>query len=124
MRKLLATTAFTALMFVGASVLDGGEVLRMQVSPAVSRAPAWLTVRIHIDAPPDSRFLRVTAESSDFYRSSQIPVDGKNDTPLKVFEFANLPSGTYDVTGVLLGTFGTQATVSRIAQVVESVGNR
>ncbi len=121
MRNVLA---FAVLMLAGSSVLDGGEVLRMQVSPTVSRAPAWLTVRVHVDAPPDSRFLQVTAESSNFFRMSEVPIDGKNATPLKVFEFANLPPGMYEVTGVLLSTTGPRATVSRMAQVVESAGSR
>jgi len=124
MKRYFLASLFPLLLIAVPCTLDGGEVIRMQVSPAVSRAPALLTVRIKIDAPEDSRFLQVIAESSDFYRSSQIPIDGPNASFLKVFEFANLPTGTYEVTGVLMGRNGPRAIVSRTAQVVPSVGSR
>jgi hypothetical protein len=103
-------------------VLDGGEPLRMHVTPAVSRAPALLTVRIIVEAAADNRSLEVIAESPDFYRSSQIAIAGRNAPALNVFEFPNLPTGRYEITGVLVGTNGARASVSRFAQVVASPG--
>src|SRR5262245_2869790 len=100
---------FLLMLLAGPRVLDGGGAMRMQMSPAVSRAPAFLTVRVMIEAPADSRVLEVIAESPEFYRSSQIPIDGVNRSFLKVFEFANLPTGTYQVTSTLLGVNGPRA---------------
>src|SRR6266540_47057 len=105
------------------SVLNSRDPLRIQISPAIARAPALLTVRVNIAAVPDDRLLQVVAESPDFYRSSEIPIDGTNSGPLKVFEFRNLPTGLYQVTGVLVGTHGPRATVSRLAKVEPSVGS-
>jgi hypothetical protein len=124
MRKQFLAALFGLLLIAAPCTLDGGEAIRMQVSPMVSRAPALLTVRVMIEAPADSRFLQVVAQSADFYRSSEIPIDGPNASFLKVFEFSNLPTGTYEVTGVLLGNHGPRASVSRVAQVVPSPGYR
>src|SRR5580765_6764625 len=106
------------------NVLNGGDALRMQVSPAIQRAPAMLTVRVMIESSDDNRLLQVVAESPTFYRSSEVEIDGANASPLKVFQFRGLPTGVYEVTGVLVGTQGRRATISRVAQVVPSPGER
>jgi len=106
------------------SVLTGGEALQMQVSPAIQRAPAMLTVRVTVESSDDNRLLQVVAESPTFYRSSEIQIDGASGPPLKVLQFRGLPTGIYEVTGVLVGTQGRRATVSRVAQVVASPGER
>ena len=106
----------------GAVALDGNEPLRMQVSPSVARAPALLTVRVTVEAAADNRLLRVVAESGDFYRSSEVQLDGTNAPPLEVFEFRNLPTGLYQVTGVLVGAGGPRATTLKLAKVEPAVG--
>lgn len=100
-----------------------GETLRMQVSPSMSRAPALLTIRISVDSSPDNRFVHVAAESSDFYRSSEIPVDGAPSPALTVVQFRNLPSGLYRITGTLVGSHGPRGVVSRIARVEPPFGS-
>jgi hypothetical protein len=104
-------------VLTASSAPSAGQVLRLQVSPSVSRAPADLVVRVSVEAASENRFLRVVAESTDFYRSSEVPMDGERTPPLSVFEFRNLPPGLYQVTGVLVGTYGRLATVSRLAKV-------
>ena len=125
----MRTISQIALLFGGclvaaAGVLNGSEPLRLQVSPSVARAPALLTVRVTVAAAADDRLLQVVAESSDFYRSSEVPLDGTNSAPLKVFEFRNMPTGLYQVTGVLVGSHGPRATAFKIAKVEPSVGAR
>jgi len=106
------------------SALSGGDALRMQVSPAVQRAPAMLTVRVMIESSADNRLLQVVAESESFYRSSEVEIDGANSSPLRVFQFRGLPTGRYEVTSVLVGTQGRRAMISRVAEVVPSPGER
>ena len=106
------------------STLNGGEALQMKVSPAVQRAPAMLTVRVMVEPSAENRVLQVVAESDTFYRSSEVEIDGANSSPLRVFQFRGLPTGRYEVTGVLLGTQGRRAMISRVAEVVPSPGER
>ena len=63
------------------------------------------------------------AESPEFYRSSEIQLDGENTPSLSVFEFRNLPTGLYQVTGVLIGASGERAKVSRLARVEPTFGS-
>ena len=120
-----ATVLFGVCVFsLAPHVLTGGEALQMHVSPAIQRAPAMLTVRVTVESSDDNRLLQVVAESPTFYRSSEIQIDGASGSPLKVFQFRGLPTGIYEVTGVLVGTQGRRASVSRVAQVVASPGER
>ena len=81
-----------------------------------------MTVRVNIEAAADNRKLQIVAESPDFYRSSEIDLDGANAAPLSVFEFRNLPTGLYQVTGTLVGVSGPRATAWRLAKVEPSAG--
>jgi len=102
--------------------LNGSEALLIQVTPSVARAPALLTVRVSVQAAAANRLLQVTAESPDFYRSSQIELDGTNNPPLNVFEFRNLPQGLYQVTGTLVDSNGRRARASQLAKVEPPFG--
>ena len=95
----------------------------MRVTPLMALAPGFLTVRVTVEAAAENRSLQVVAESPDFYRSSQIQLDGAQATPLSVFEFRDLPTGLYEVTGVLIGVNGRRATVSQLAKVQPSPGH-
>jgi hypothetical protein len=123
---MVRTTRVAAVMMVcllaGTGSLNGGDTLRLQVSPAVSRAPAVLTVRVNVEASADNRLLEVVAESPDFYRSSQIQIDGANAAPVNTFEFRNLPPGFYRVTGVLVGVHGRRGLVFGLAKVEPPFG--
>ena len=100
-----------------------GEPLAMRVSPKVALEPAFLTVQATIEADSDNRALEIVAESSNFYRSSSIQLDGANAPRLNVFEFKNLPTGTYDVTSVLVRSTGQRTVVSRVFRVAPAAGS-
>jgi hypothetical protein len=82
------------------------EKMTLRVSPAVSFAPANLIVRATIEADPDNRAVQIVAESEDFYRSSEIQLNGDSAPRTNQFEFRSLPPGTYEVTAVLYGSSG------------------
>jgi len=126
MRIARHATLFFGICVIGAAprALNGGEALQMHVSPAIQRAPALLTVRVTVESSPDNRLLQVVAESPTFYRSSEVEIDGANSSPLKVFQFRGLPTGRYEVTGMLVGTQGRRAMISRMAEVVPTPGER
>jgi hypothetical protein len=111
-------------LLLAAGTLNGNEALSMRVSPAVAFAPGFLTVTVSVQADADNRSLQIVAESPDFYRSSQIPLDGQNAPRLSRFEFGNLPTGLYQVSGVLIGTNGPRAVTQRLAKVEPAAGGR
>lgn len=98
--------------------LNGGQPLSLQVSPAMAAAPAFISVRAMIEASDDNRALEVVAQSSEFFRSSRIELDGRAAPPLSVFQYSNLPPGLYEVSAFLIGTSGQRAAVSKIVKVM------
>ena len=122
-RRIAAFSAFILLLAV--PTLGGGVTpLKMDVSPSVSRAPAAVRVRVLVNAAPEDRTLRVVAESDTFYRSSEVQLDGADSDGVNTFEFRDLPSGLYQVTGVLVNAHGARATVSRLVKVEPGFGSR
>ena len=89
------------------------ERLTIRVSPSVSFAPANLIVRATIEADADNRGIVITADSEDFYRSSEIQLEGDRAPRTNMFEFRSLPSGRYNVSAALIGSDGRQRVVVR-----------
>jgi hypothetical protein len=101
-------TCLIGALTLVAMPLGAGERLAMSVSPAVSFAPAHLVVRAVIEADGGNRAMKVVADSGDFYRASEVELDGDRAPRTNMFEFRSLPPGNYDVTATLLGADGHQ----------------
>ena len=91
------------LLVAAASPTGAGERMILKVTPAVAFAPANLVVRAVVEADVDNRAIAVVAESDDFYRSSEIQLDGDHAPRTNTFEFRSLPPGHYSVKAVLMG---------------------
>jgi hypothetical protein len=115
--------AFFLCVLTVAVPLNGGERLAMRVSPSVAFEPAVLTIRTVIETDVENRALEVLAQSADYYRRSSIELDGASAPRLNVFEFRNLPTGTYEVMSVLVGSSGERAVVSRRFDVAAAPGS-
>jgi hypothetical protein len=70
----------------------------------------------------ENRRLQVAAQSADYYRASEIQLDGASTPALTTVDFRDLPIGLYEVTGVLLGSHGPRATVAGFTRVEGSPG--
>ena len=91
------------LMVAATGPAGAGERMIMKVTPAVAFAPANLVVRAVVEADADNRGIAVIAESEDFYRSSEIQLDGNHAPRINTFEFRSLPPGNYSVKAMLMG---------------------
>ena len=95
--------------------------LDIHVTPAVAMAPANLRVRATIEANRSNRAIEIIAESDDFYRSSEIPLDGDRAPRTTQLEFRGLPGGIYAVRAVLKGANGGVLALAR--QEINVVGS-
>jgi hypothetical protein len=93
--------------------MRGGERLAMRVSPAVAFAPADLIVRMTIESNNANRAVEIIAESTDFYRSSEIPLNGDKAPRTAQLAFRSLPGGVYSVRAVLKGANDEQLAQTR-----------
>jgi hypothetical protein len=92
--------------------LGAGERLSIKVSPAVSFAPATLVIKTTVEANANNRAIVVVADGPDFYRSSQIAVDGERGHRSESFEFRNVPGGWYEIRAALVGADGEELAVA------------
>jgi hypothetical protein len=97
-RSALLISGFLALL---ALPVDGNEPLTLAVSPAQSFAPAVLRVRIRVEPSVANRSLEVIADSGDFYRSSEIQLEGDRSPATMNLELRGVPVGNYRVVGIL-----------------------
>lgn len=101
--------------------LGAGERITMKVSPAVAFAPANLIVRTMIEANAENRTIEIVAESPEFYRSSEIQLDGAHAPRTTMFEFRSVPGGMYEVKATVRGQGGKSlASVRQQVNVIDS----
>lgn len=100
----------------------GGAALDMRVTPPVTFEPAFVEVRVTVEANSDNRFLEVVVETGEYRRSSEIPLDGDRAPRVSTFAFRELPTGKYDVTSTLAGPGGVRASMARTLVVAPSPG--
>jgi hypothetical protein len=114
-----------ALAMMTTTAAGGRERLSMQVSPAMSFAPANLVIQTRLEPDADNRAMEVIAQSDDFYRSSAIQLDGDRAPRTVRIEFRSLPPGEYRVTAVVIGSDGQQRALARShVNVMETGGSR
>jgi hypothetical protein len=99
----LRASLFGILLLTLTLPLGAGERITLRVSPPISFAPANLIVRAQIEADAKNRAVEIVAESPEFYRSSEIQLDGEHAPRTNTFEFRSLPPGTYEVKATLIG---------------------
>jgi len=101
------------LLVVVALPVAGGDRMTMKVSPAQAFAPSLLRVRVRIEPEADNRSLTVTVDSGEFYRSSEMPLDGDRAPKTIQLEFPGLPEGDYDVVGIVKDSAGHRRSFAR-----------
>ena len=116
------TVLLCALFAVGTTAVNGGEQLKVSASPIVSFAPSTVRVQVRIVPSGENRGLEIVAESEDFYRSSQVQLDGDLSPAAIMFEFRDLPGGDYQVYGVLTDSDGHRRAIAQQRVRVVGVG--
>jgi hypothetical protein len=70
----------------------------------------------------DNRSLLIEADSGDFFRSSEIQLDGDKAPLVTEIRLPNLPGGEYAVVATLRDSMGEQTIVRRTALVLSKFG--
>jgi hypothetical protein len=114
-----------ALAVTPNGVVTAKEPLSIRVSPSVAFAPANMVVRTSIEPDASNRAVEIVADSDQFYRSSQVQLDGERAPRTSICEFRSLPPGAYEVKAALIGVDGRARAVARAhVNVVESGASR
>jgi hypothetical protein len=94
---LISILAIFAMTGVARLDVSGNVALAMTISPHLSFAPADLRVRLDVTPNARNRSLLVVAESDEFYRSSELPLDAEDAPRSITIQFRGLPPGEYAV---------------------------
>lgn len=97
-----------ALLIAFTIPAHAADRVSIRVSPAVGFAPANLFVRATVNANSENRTLEIVAESFEFYRSSEVTLDGEHAPRVTLLQFKSVPSGRYEVRAVLRGVSGQE----------------
>ena len=111
---MLVGIVFLSTFGAQAKVVDETErPLSVRVSPTMAHAPADLFIYVSVARRPENRLLRVTAESDDFFRSSDTQLDGEYSARITVMRFRELPPGGYQIKAELIVSNGRTANVAK-----------
>ena len=111
------------LLIASAGPLGADAPLSIKVSPTVAFAPANLTMRTTVVPDSRNRMLQIVAESADYYRSSDIQLDGERAPRTTLVDFRSVPGGMYQISASLRGAGGDELAFARYnVTVVESGG--
>jgi hypothetical protein len=111
--KLRAMLFGSLLLTVATTSIGAGERVSIRVSPAVAFAPANLVVRASVEADEANRIMQIVAESQDFYRSSEVQLEGDKAPRTSMIEFRSVPPGTYEVRVTVMGSGGEPRAFAR-----------
>lgn len=115
-----AYVVLLAVLAFGAAQTGASSRVALRVSPTVAFAPADLSVRATVETNSDNRSLQVIAESNDFYRSSELQLEGEYAARTNTVSFRSVPGGEYTVRVIVRGSRGeTLATSMAQVNVVE-----
>jgi hypothetical protein len=115
---------FGIVLLVVAMPAGAGDKLAMRVSPAYSYERGSLTIRLSVEPDAANRVVRVMAESAEFYRSSDITLDGDRAPRTNLIAYRGLPAGDYEVRSILFGARGQERAMVSQAVTVLSAGGR
>jgi hypothetical protein len=105
-------------LMMAASLLASGiqteavPKLSLRVSPAIGRAPGYVTVTATVQPDAGNRRLEIVADSGSFYSSSEIQLEGEQAPLITQLALKNLPDGQYSIV-VVLQDLGGRRTVAR-----------
>jgi hypothetical protein len=94
------------------------DALEIQLSGHILPAPGALRVTIFVEKDDAHRWLRVVADSPQFFRSSVIQLDGARSPRTHYINYRNLPEGDYSIRVELQGARDTLAVEQQLATVV------
>jgi hypothetical protein len=94
------------------------QKLDIHLSASFAMAPATFRSTVFVEKHPDNRILRVSVDGENFYRSSDIPLEGTEAPRTHEVLWRDLPAGEYQVSTVLYGSTGTRAVLVRTFTVV------
>jgi hypothetical protein len=80
--------------------------LDVQLRPRFASTQGFVRSLVRVAPHPDNRLLRLEIDSEDYYRSSDIQLEGANAARSHSTDWSGLPPGTYQIVATVFGPDG------------------
>jgi hypothetical protein len=108
------TAILVAVMLVSATFLaPAKEIVEIRVRGHYYAAPATVPVVVAVEPRAENRTLVVEADGEEYFRSSEVELDGEKEKRLHSLEFKSLPAGEYTLRAVVRSKSQVLATAVR-----------
>lgn len=92
----MRTTMLVAVMLVsGALLAPAEEIVEIRVRGHYYAAPATVPIVVAVEPRAENRTLVIEADGEDYFRSSEVELNGEKEKRLHSLEFTSLPAGAY-----------------------------
>jgi hypothetical protein len=106
-RFILGTAIVASTTAVAGSRAE--ESVRIQIPGRYYSEPASVNIMVAVQPNQQNRLLRVEADGDNFFRSSDIELNGEEGGKYHTMWFKNLPAGQYTVRATVLSGSGEVA---------------
>jgi len=89
--------------------VQDGTPLSLQLSPKAALAGTYVQARIRVHPDVQNRLLRISVESPNYFRSSDVMLNGADAAATHVVPWRARPAGSYAVVAVVYGVEGERA---------------
>lgn len=86
-----------------------GAPLSLQISPKAAMAGTFVQARVRVHPDTHNRLLRISVESPNYFRSSDVTLNGADAAITHVVPLRALPAGSYLVIATVYGVEGERA---------------
>ena len=100
---------FVVVVLVAAAPLAGDGSARIRASPRMAGSPATVSVTVTVERRERNRALTVTIDSGDYYRSSELPLEGDKAPRSHSIRYVGLPANEYQIVGAVRTQTGSIA---------------
>ena len=94
-RSAIALGTILVVAMISGVSSPAKEVVEIRLRTAVWSAPATVPIIVAVEPGADNRALFIEADGEDYYRSSEVELDGEKEKRLHTIEFKSLPAGAY-----------------------------
>jgi hypothetical protein len=103
-RLLTSAAVLAALLAAASQAGHANQVVEIHLRGHFFAEPATVQITVAVEPDAHNRLLRIEADSGDFFRASELTLEGDEDKRLHSVEFKNLPAGSYVLKAEVLST--------------------
>jgi hypothetical protein len=104
---------FSGVLLAGALSSAADAPVTLTVRPAVLFAGRDVRTTVRTPRDPRNRELRIVVEAADYYKSSDVQLDGDDAAATHQFDWKELPSGAYRVEAILTRADGERRSATQ-----------